>query len=784
DFTEDGKLIIRNGFYTIDGELRYYVDAVQQKGLGLIKVGNDYYYINTGGTVVTGTYWVSFPNGNAHTASQNFDEQGRLIHTLGATVVENNIAPDCVNNGSYDNVAYCKICSEERTRETVVVPALGHTSGAVVVENNVAPDCVNNGSYDNVTYCTVCSAEATRTTVVVPALGHTAGAVVVENNVAPDCVNAGSYDNVTYCTVCGAEASRETVVVAALGHTAGAVVVENNVAPDCVNAGSYDNVVYCTVCDAELSRETVVVDALGHSYDAVVTAPTCTEEGYTTYTCSVCGDTYVADKVAALGHGVTTEVIENKIDSTCLEGGSYDRVVYCTVCDAELSRENVINNALGHDLSDWTEKTAATCTAPGEEIKACSRCDYSLSRVVDALGHTAGTAVEENKVESTCTENGSCDMVVYCTVCNAQLSRESVVLEKLAHEFSDWTVTVEPTYTADGEESRSCTNCGETETRVVDMLVCTEHQWSDWTVTVEPQVGVAGEETRTCTVCGATETQEVPALDRPDPAVADVTNYTVTINDIDDIKEIRYALGHYTTGSEVKNAEKNNTLNAAIVEAYTVDGVFTYDLPWIGEYTFWVRTNSGKDYFLYTVVDEINTYVTSDSVKIKVNDFEEGLKDMWVAEGHWTSYYEIKNYCFGFKYQAASPKLTELGKTSHDWSYTLTNPGEYTILFRFNDGTTKVIYHTIEVDVPVFTVDGYKVTVSNIADVKIIRTASGHHTTVGEIKSAAGTRYVKSDIIGGAEEYSIYYPATPGEITVLVEYMSGYKHFEHITLGE
>ena len=38
-----------------------------------------------------------------------------------------------------------------------------------------------------------------------------------------------------------------------------------------------------------------------HQYKSVVTAPTCTDEGYTTYTCD-CGDIYVSDKVAALGH--------------------------------------------------------------------------------------------------------------------------------------------------------------------------------------------------------------------------------------------------------------------------------------------------------------------------------------------------------------------------------------------------------------------------------------------------------------------------------------------------
>ncbi len=38
-----------------------------------------------------------------------------------------------------------------------------------------------------------------------------------------------------------------------------------------------------------------------HSYTEVVTAPTCTSEGYTTYTCG-CGDSYVGNKVDATGH--------------------------------------------------------------------------------------------------------------------------------------------------------------------------------------------------------------------------------------------------------------------------------------------------------------------------------------------------------------------------------------------------------------------------------------------------------------------------------------------------
>lgn len=40
----------------------------------------------------------------------------------------------------------------------------------------------------------------------------------------------------------------------------------------------------------------------GHTYEPVVLAPSCTEGGYTTYTCTVCGESYVDDATEALGH--------------------------------------------------------------------------------------------------------------------------------------------------------------------------------------------------------------------------------------------------------------------------------------------------------------------------------------------------------------------------------------------------------------------------------------------------------------------------------------------------
>ena len=104
--------------------------------------------------------------------------------------------------------------------------------------------------------------------------------------------------------------------ITALGHTPNSAVQENIVAPDCINNGSYDSVVYCAVCAEEISREEITIPALGHDYNSVITAPTCTEQGYTTYTCTRCGDSYIDDYVSELGH--------NYIDGFCAECGQED----------------------------------------------------------------------------------------------------------------------------------------------------------------------------------------------------------------------------------------------------------------------------------------------------------------------------------------------------------------------------------------------------------------------------------------------------------------------------
>ena len=94
----------------------------------------------------------------------------------------------------------------------------------------------------------------------------------------------------------------------------------------------------CTKCGA------VIVNALGHDYQAEVTEPTCTEMGYTTYTCSRCGDTYKGDYTDAAGHKPGDWIIDQE-PTTNSEGSKHKE---CTVCGETLEAaeiEKIYNQA-------------------------------------------------------------------------------------------------------------------------------------------------------------------------------------------------------------------------------------------------------------------------------------------------------------------------------------------------------------------------------------------------------------------------------------------------------
>ena len=316
---------------------------------------------------------------------------------------------------------------------------------------------------------------------------------------------------------------------------------------------------------------TAVKAACEHNYKALVTAPTCTEKGYTTYTCSKCGDSYVGDERAALGHSfgqwTTTEAAtctdEGEQTRTCARcgeketrktdalGHDYKAVVTAPTCTAkgyttytcsrcgDSYRDNE-TAALGHDYKAVV--TAPTCTAKGYTTYTCSRCgDSYKDNETAALGHDWGTGVvtkeptenEKGERTYTCARCGvkrtetipelshvhsytadvtapSCTEAGFTTpACSCGDSYVDTPVPALGHSFGGWTVTTAPTCTEKGEETRTCERCGAAETRETEAL---GHSFGDWAVTTAPTCTEKGEETRTCARCGAAETREVEAM--------------------------------------------------------------------------------------------------------------------------------------------------------------------------------------------------------------------------------------------------------------------------------
>ena len=102
-----------------------------------------------------------------------------------------------------------------------------------------------------------------------------------------------------------------------------------------------------------------------HDHETEVTAPTCTTQGYTTYTCE-CGDSYIDNYVEPC-HKPKTITIPAKCT---VAGMSYN---VCKVCGETVGTSTVIP-ATGHTAGDWETVLEPTYEADGKMVKKCTVC--------------------------------------------------------------------------------------------------------------------------------------------------------------------------------------------------------------------------------------------------------------------------------------------------------------------------------------------------------------------------------------------------------------------------
>ena len=234
------------------------------------------------------------------------------------------VAATCSKTGLTEGIK-CSVCGEILVEQTET-EKLAHTGGTA--------NCKEQAK------CTVCGESYGE----LDADNHKD--IVTDAAVAATCSKTGLTEG-SHCDACGKVivAQTETSKIAHTEETIPAV------AATCSKTGLTEGI-KCSVC-GEILVEQTETEKLAHSYKSVVTVPNCTTKGYTTYTCSVCGNSYK--------------------DSETLP--------------------------LGHSMSDFVVTKQPTCTENGSKTSKCSRCDYYETQSIAATGHNYDNGV--------CTECGN-----------------------------------------------------------------------------------------------------------------------------------------------------------------------------------------------------------------------------------------------------------------------------------------------------------------------------------------------------------------------------------------
>jgi len=254
------------------------------------------------------------------------------------------------------------------------------------------------------------------------------------------------------------------------------------VAPTCTDQG-YTKYT-CTHCGDSYNDN--FIDENGHSYESVVTPMTPFEDGFTTHTCSVCDESYVDNVVTRIPYDWQIVAV---VAPTCTSQG------YTVYEDSYWNAEknDDYKDALGHAFESVV--TAPTCIAKGYTTFTCSNDDCGKSyneEYVRKLGHDYIGVV----TDPTCTAPGFTTYT--CSRCVEEYVAEET--EALDHTPGKRTDVLDPTCTAEGAWEIRCEVCNEVlESGEIE---ATGHTPGDRVDTKDPNCTEAGAWEVRCEVCG------------------------------------------------------------------------------------------------------------------------------------------------------------------------------------------------------------------------------------------------------------------------------------------
>lgn len=222
--------------------------------------------------------------------------------------------------------------------------------------------------------------------------------------IAPDCTNLGY----TLHTCKNCDYSYKDNYTNVTAHT---YVSEVTKEATCTEEGI---MTYTCACGESYTQSIPKVE---HSYDIVVTNPTHNKMGYTTHTCSECGNTYIDSYTEALEHSYERSVTK---EATCTEEG-----LMTFLCECGKSYTQAIPKA---DHNCETETVAAGCETYGYVKVSCQDCDYtSVTDIIQPVGHKLAIV---NQKEATYRLEGYTGDTI-CETCDKLLVKGEVI-EKTA----------------------------------------------------------------------------------------------------------------------------------------------------------------------------------------------------------------------------------------------------------------------------------------------------------------------------------------------------------------